>query len=166
MKLVARVGDQNLAVQVERHGAGYRVRIGERVIDANLITANPYLRSLQLSDHSQFVIAHHAEGNRHEISFSDALVSLEMFDPLAMRRRRREEEEDGPGAHVCAFMPGRVVRVLVEEGATVKKGQGLLILEAMKMENEISAPRDALVTKIVVSPGQPVENGDELLLLE
>ena len=64
---------------------------------------------------------------------------------------------------VKAMMPGRVVRVLVAKGDAVRKGAGLLILEAMKMENEIAAPADGTVDELFVEAGQTVESGAELL---
>ena len=63
---------------------------------------------------------------------------------------------------MSAQMPGRVVAVLVEEGEAVAAGQGLVVLEAMKMENEIQAEAAGVVTKILVEAGQAVEGGDPL----
>jgi biotin carboxyl carrier protein len=60
-------------------------------------------------------------------------------------------------------MPGRVVRVLVAKGDTVARGAGLLILEAMKMENEIQAPAAGVVDEVFVTAGQTVELGAELV---
>jgi len=62
-------------------------------------------------------------------------------------------------------MPGTVLRVEVAVGATVTKGQTLLVLEAMKMENEIMAPQDGTVTELNVSPGVSVNAGDTLVVL-
>ena len=59
-------------------------------------------------------------------------------------------------------MPGRVVAVLVEAGAPVDAGQGVVVLEAMKMENEIQAESAGVVSRILVEPGQAVEGGDPL----
>ena len=56
-------------------------------------------------------------------------------------------------------MQGTVLKVLVEEGATVEAGHVICVIEAMKMENEIAAPRDGVVTDLGVSPGQSVTNG-------
>ena len=61
-----------------------------------------------------------------------------------------------------AYMPGRVVAVLVEQGKHVEVGQGIVVLEAMKMENEIRAEVAGVVTKLHVKPGQSVEGGDLL----
>ncbi len=62
-------------------------------------------------------------------------------------------------------MPGRVRRVLVAEGEAVERGQGLLVLEAMKMEHSIRAPRDGIVRKVAVAEGDLVEAGVELVEL-
>ncbi|MEM7130866.1 MAG: DUF2118 domain-containing protein [Chloroflexota bacterium] len=69
-------------------------------------------------------------------------------------------------AAVNAPIPGLVVKVLVEEGQEVEEGLPLIILEAMKMENEIRAPRSGIVTQIEVAPGQRVEQNSVLILLE
>jgi len=87
---------------------------------------------------------------------------VEIIDPLAAKRRGASAELAGSGV-IKALMPGRVVRVLVEKGAEVRKGAGLLILEAMKMENEIQAPADGTVDQLFVEAGQTVEVGAELV---
>lgn len=67
---------------------------------------------------------------------------------------------------ITAPMPGRVVKVLVKAGDDVAPRQGLVIVEAMKMENELRAPRAGVVTEIRVEQGAPVEAGSVLLVLE
>ena len=62
-------------------------------------------------------------------------------------------------------MPGNILKVLVSAGSAVKKGDVLLILEAMKMENEICAPEDGTVTAVMVSQGETVDSGKALLTL-
>ena len=62
-------------------------------------------------------------------------------------------------------MPGRVVRVLVNEGDKVEEGQGVAVVEAMKMENEIPAPRAGTVHSVNVEPGQTVEGGGVLVVI-
>ena len=161
MKFIARENGADIDVEVQRHGAGYRVRVGERWIEADLVSIGRYVHSLRLDDGTQFSLVHRREGNTHEISLGGATVTVDVIDPIAAKRRRREDEM-GSGGIVKALMPGRVVRVLVAEGDTVRKGTGLLILEAMKMENEIQAPADGTVDKLFVEPGQTVESGAEL----
>jgi biotin carboxyl carrier protein len=162
VKFIARESGNETEVEVLRHGSGYRVRVGDRWVEADFVSIGPSVRSLRLDDGTQFAVAHHREGNMHEISLGGATVTVEVIDPLAAKRRGRDDEM-GSGGVVKALMPGRVVRVLVAKGDTVRKGAGLLILEAMKMENEIQAPADGTVDELFVEPGQTVESGAELL---
>ena len=163
MKLILRHEGRDVEAEVHRHGRGYIVRLGDRTIEAELATCNQSLRSLRI-DTRQFLVEHHALGDEHEVSFGDETIRLAAFDPLTLRRRQREDESGSAGS-VRAMMPGRVVRILIEDGESVRKGQGLLILEAMKMENEIVAPADG-VARLSVSSGQTVEGGAELVILE
>ena len=162
MRFIARTGDAELDVEVQRHGSGYRVRIGDRWIDADFVSIGSHVRSLRLDDGTQFSINHHREGNLHEVSLGGATIAVEIIDPLVAKRRGRADEIASGGV-VKAMMPGRVVRVLVAKGDVVRKGTGLLILEAMKMENEITAPADGTVDELFVEPGQTVEAGAELV---
>ena len=73
-----------------------------------------------------------------------------------------DDEMGGEGV-IKALMPGRIVRVLVAKGDSVAKGAGLLVLEAMKMENEIQSPIDGVVDELFVESGQTVEGGAELI---
>jgi biotin carboxyl carrier protein len=63
-------------------------------------------------------------------------------------------------------MPGKVVRVQLEAGANVEKGAGIVVVEAMKMQNEMKSPRDGVVVTINVKPGDTVNAGDVLAVVE
>lgn len=71
----------------------------------------------------------------------------------------------GPGQVVASPLPGNIMAVKVTVGESVKKGQVLLLIEAMKMENEVLAPRDGVVAQIITSKGSTVETGAPLLTL-
>jgi len=69
-------------------------------------------------------------------------------------------------ARLRAQMPGKIIKVLVEPGAIVTKGQPLAVMEAMKMENELVAPQAGRIGRVLVNIGQTVESGADLLLIE
>jgi biotin carboxyl carrier protein len=89
---------------------------------------------------------------------------VEIQDPRARRRGGMAGEGTGP-QEILAPMPGKIVKVLVEENQEVKAGQGLIVIEAMKMQNELRAPRPGRVEKVHVSEGLGVEAGFKLLRL-
>jgi len=92
--------------------------------------------------------------------------TLRVSDSRRLRPQKELEEGVAGLQRLTAEMPGKVVRVLVKEGDTVSYDQGLLVLEAMKMQNEIRAPKSGLVKVIGVTPGKAVNTGEFLLSLE
>jgi biotin carboxyl carrier protein len=88
-----------------------------------------------------------------------------VFDPRELRGRRSAANNSGPQA-VIAPMPGRVIRVLVEPGQEVAADEGLIVVEAMKMQNEMKAPRAGRVAAVKTAAGATVSAGDVLLVIE
>lgn len=162
MKFVARYGGEEFPIEVERQASGYRVRLGDRWLVADLANAGPYLHSFRLEDGTQLSLIHEREGNTHQISLADSMIHVDITDPLSLKRKLREDEL-GAGGTIRALMPGRIVRVVVNKGDAVRKGGGLVVLEAMKMQNEIQSPTDGVVDAIFVETGQTVESGAELV---
>jgi len=87
--------------------------------------------------------------------------SIEVLDRRAWRGRHSAGEVDGR-QQITAPMPGKIVRVLVQEGEQVEVGQGLLVVEAMKMQNEIRSPKNGKVERVHVKEGQTVNSGEIL----
>jgi biotin carboxyl carrier protein len=92
-------------------------------------------------------------------------VTVEVQDPR--NGGRRADAARGSGRQsVSAPMPGKVIRLLVQEGDTVETGQGLVVVEAMKMQNEMKALRPGRVVEVPVRDGETVGAGDTLVVLE
>ncbi len=89
----------------------------------------------------------------------------EISDPRDATRRGTASATAGR-QNLTASMPGKVVRVLVMEGQAVEAGQGLIVVEAMKMQNELKAAKPGRVAKIHVKDGATVEAGEALLIIE
>jgi biotin carboxyl carrier protein len=162
VRFIARHDGRDIAVEVERYGSGYRVRVGDTTMVADVVSAGPYLQSLRLEDGTQYAFVHHRDGTRHEVSLGSTAVSVEIVDPLALKRKGSGDDA-GSGGVIKALMPGRVVRLMVAQGDSVRRGQSLLILEAMKMENDIQSPADGVVDELFINAGDTVEAGGALL---
>ena len=162
MRLIATHKGEQTEVVVERFGSGYRVLVGNKWIVTDLVDAGVAVRSLRFDDGRQYSLVHHRDGSVHQLTFAGRTFHIDVVDPLALRRKSGEDEMSGGGI-VRALMPGRVARVSVEKGSVVRKGQPLLVLEAMKMENEIQAPLDGVVDQLFVEAGQTVESGADLV---
>jgi pyruvate carboxylase subunit B len=168
MDLIVRAGEREERVTVERTAAGYRLRLGDRVYEIDAVAAGGEgLLSLRLgADHHEFAVRAEDDG-RYRVTGRRAAAEVEVLSPLAHLVRRTAGAAGARRAErITAYMPGRVVAVLVEEGAEVEAGQGVVVLEAMKMENEIHAEHPGIVRKILVEPGQSVEGGEVLFELE
>ena len=92
-------------------------------------------------------------------------IVFKLFDEQILRRSGAHHQGEKSGT-ISSPMPGKVVKISVKEGQTVKLGDGLIVVEAMKMENEFKAPCDGVVKAIKVSEGNAVEGGQTLLVIE
>lgn len=163
LKLIARYRDEETVIEIERYDGRYRVKLGDRLVVADLVAAGGF-RSLRLEDGTQFALAHHRVGTTHQVTIGASRLDVDIIDPLTVRRKSGDDHLGDSGI-IKALMPGRIARVLVEKGDQVLRGAGLLVLEAMKMENEIPAPADGVIDEIFVKPGDTVEGGADLVHL-
>jgi biotin carboxyl carrier protein len=100
-----------------------------------------------------------------EVSVNGRVFRVEVFDPRSMRGRRGAAGGEGRQT-IAAPMPGRVIRVLVEPGQDVAAGQGLIVVEAMKMQNEMKSPKAGRVVEVKTAAGATVSAGDILAVVE
>jgi propionyl-CoA carboxylase alpha chain len=108
---------------------------------------------------------------RYRVVIPADFVTVDLDSPLgsssyAVVPRFPDPADALAAGSLVAPMPGSVVRVLVEAGAAVAKGQALVVLEAMKMEHTIAAPADGTVSQVGVAPGQQVDAGAVLAVVE
>ena len=162
-RFTALVGDAARTVEVVALGDGrYQVSVDGtvRTVDSRRTGSSGF--SL-LIDHATTEVSVVARGDTYLVDVGGRAHRIRLLDA----RRARTGEAAGAGQReVRAAMPGKVVAVLVEVGAVVTRAQGLLVIEAMKMENEVTAPRDGTVQEIRVRPGQAVEAGELLAVVE
>jgi biotin carboxyl carrier protein len=100
------------------------------------------------------------------LSVGGARFAVELRDPRSLRSRQRAGGDKKGPRKILAPMPGRIVRLLVAENSAVEVGQGIVVVEAMKMQNEIKSPKKGVVKKISATPGAAVNPGDVLAIVE
>ncbi len=104
-------------------------------------------------------------GTAYEVEIEE-MAGAPVAAPVAAPAAAPAPAASGAGESINAPMPGNILSVNVAAGDTVKKGQVLMVLEAMKMENEIMAPRDGKVTAVAVAKGAAVESGALLCTIQ
>jgi biotin carboxyl carrier protein len=158
------IGEAHLEVSVERDGGGYRVEIeGETMhIDVGTLSeGNAY--TMLVNDRSVDVGVEERPGDALELMVAGRRYSTEVLGEREWLARSIQPESEDGDRMVLANMSGIVRQVLVAEGDAVQRGQTLLILEAMKMENEVKAEADGTAARIAVEAGDTVSIGDLLL---
>jgi biotin carboxyl carrier protein len=167
MELVVRRGQREERVRVRRTGDGFEVRVGDRTYQVDAGAARAGLHSLRIDGLQHEVAVHRREEGVYWVSTAVDSGAVEVLDPLTHLASQSGGGKGGKRRQrVDAYMPGRVVALLAEEGQEVTAGHGVVVLEAMKMENEIRAEHDGKIGKIFVQPGQAVEMGNPLFELE
>jgi biotin carboxyl carrier protein len=99
------------------------------------------------------------------IQVNNRIFTVELFDPRELRARSTAGASHGR-QNIVAPMPGKVVRVLVAVGDTVEAGQGLIVVEAMKMQNEMKSPKAGIVVEMKTNAGATVTAGEILIVIE
>lgn len=165
MKLTAKIANQTLPVEVTREGETFIVVIDSRryTIDARAVAPGAY--SLRI-DNRMYEAVVVRQNEVHLVHMDGTVTPVELADDRQRRGRASSHGAASGRRTVTAPMPGKVVRVLVRDGDTVEHNQGLLVLEAMKMQNEIKAPKAGRISQIAVSPDKAVNAGDLLLVIE
>ena len=150
-------GDEVIVVRLERDGEVVRIAIADRSYEVRMI----HSRAGELT----FTV----DGIKHTVFIVDDRATcyvamdgnvFELKKPDLHRARHRPHHGEG---NLTASMPGQVIKLLVDDGDLVQRGQPLLVLEAMKMEIKVAAPHDGRVARVLVKPGQVVDRGQGLI---
>jgi biotin carboxyl carrier protein len=138
--------------------------IDGRNIEADVARILPGVYSILLGGQSlEATVEESAEGLL--VSVAGREFQIEITDPRSWRRRRGGSIELEGRQQVAAPMPGKIVSVLAAQGQKIEAGQGLLVIEAMKMQNEIRSPKSGTVERLLAQEGQTVGAGEILAII-
>ncbi|HEU4432888.1 MAG TPA: acetyl-CoA carboxylase biotin carboxyl carrier protein subunit [Pyrinomonadaceae bacterium] len=168
MKLKAIIDDQEHELNVKIDGSQVKADVDGRVYDLELREPEPgsYLFLRDAAVHECRVSKGGKGHDSFDVSLHGRNYAVTIVDPKRLRSGQDAHGHHHGLAEITAPMPGKVVRVQIEAGAAVEKGSGLVVVEAMKMQNEMKSPRAGVVVSINVKPGDTVNAGDVLAVVE
>lgn len=165
MKLEAQSGESTCTFEFDERGGTFRLSLDGREIEGDVLQPEPGVFSFMVGHR---VVEFHVS-KLPGIETRRVVTVTGTTDVRIIDRKHRSpgDEADGDGQQIMlAPMPGKVVAILAAVGDTVERGQGVLVVEAMKMQNEVKAARDGVVSEIKVSAGDTVSAGQVLARLE
>jgi acetyl/propionyl-CoA carboxylase alpha subunit len=152
-------------VEVVRSNGGWICKLDDKEIPVSVIAAGSGVLSL-LSDGKSYEVKRESGPTGGHVWVGSNRYAIEVRDPRSLRNRRGAGDADDGPRKLLAPMPGKVVRVLVEEHAAVEAGQGVVVVEAMKMQNEIKSPKKGIIHKLTAAVGASVNAGDVLAIVD
>jgi biotin carboxyl carrier protein len=167
MAFIARLGEKTYTVEIEEVGKSlYRVAVdgSEFLVDGKKTGFTNY--SL-IVDNRSFEVEVDVTEDEYRVLVDGRNYHIDLVDERRVRVGGFQAGIQLQGRqNVSVPMPGKIIAVLVSEGDTVEKGQGLVIVEAMKMENEVRCPINGEVKEVKVKTGDAVEAGAVLAVVE
>jgi biotin carboxyl carrier protein len=155
---------------LERQGEGWLAHMDGRPIAVDVCETTPGVLSLLLGDGTRGGRSYRCVrvllADEETIAVDRRQHRIVVIDPRSLRARRKRPGAGNGTLQIKASMPGRVARVLVAPGEAVVAHQGIVVIEAMKMQNELKAARDGRIVEVRVAAGDKVASGQVLAVLE
>ncbi len=166
MKLDVVISGKTRTVELHRDADRWRISLDGALLDVDALEIAPSIFSILLNGQSHEVRIAPAPDGTLTLQTGHHEFNAEVIDPRAWRGRRHGAAEAEGRQQITAPMPGKVVRLLVQPGDKVQAGQGLLVVEAMKMQNEVRSPKTGTVERVLVQEGQPINAGQPLAWID
>jgi biotin carboxyl carrier protein len=158
-------GGKPRRLELEKVAAGWECRLDGQTVHIDAVIPRRDVLSLLVDGHAYEIKREQTATDLH-MWVGSARFAVEMRDPRSLRSRQKAGGDEKGPKKILAPMPGRIVRLLVAEGSSVEAGQGIIVVEAMKMQNEIKSPKKGIVKKILAAAGATVNPGDVLAIVE
>ena len=168
MKLQAELNNETHEIEVKRDGDKVFARVDDREyeLEASEVEPNVYLLKNENKIYEIFVAPQTTKMRLIKVKIKNQEFEINLIDPKRLRGASAANEHGDGIAEIKTAMPGKLVRVLTKVGAEIKKGESVLVVEAMKMQNEMKSPKDGIVKEIRFEEGATVNAGDVLAIIE
>ena len=164
MKLKIQLGGRAHEIDIQRDGKRLIATLDGRQLEADAVEVTPGVYSI-LIDGAAFEVQVEAVDAGLTVTTGGRRLAARVVDRRQWQGRRGGAVEAEGRQRILAPMPGKVMRILVAQGEKVEAGRGLLVVEAMKMQNEIRSPKTGTVERLAVTEGQAVNAGDVLAIV-
>jgi biotin carboxyl carrier protein len=162
MKLTAELGKKKHELQIRQADGRVFANIDGRQYELEAAEVEP---NVWLFKHEGRVFECHVNSDG-TISVQSQEFNVKLHDPKRLRGVDAGEAQSEGRAEIKTAMPGKIVRILAQTGAEVAAGDGVIVVEAMKMQNEMKSPKDGIVKEIRFAEGDTVNAGDMLVVIE
>jgi biotin carboxyl carrier protein len=159
------IAEKVYRVELVRTEQEWKCKLDGRELPLDVVSAQDGMLSLLLQGKS-YEVKQETVGAESNVVVGQERFSASVRDPRSYRSRRRSGASEQGVMKIKAPMPGKVVRILAPAGTQVEIGQSVVVIEAMKMQNELKAPKTGVVKKISVAEGAAVEAGQALAEVE
>ena len=167
LKLKAQLAGQDYELEIRRHDGRVAAEIDGRHYELELseLGHGEYLMLDGVRVYNFLLATSRGRRDFFEVHLRGCRYDVRVIDPKRLRSAPSSEGHDPEASPIVAPMPGKVVRVLVGVGSRVEAGAGVVVVEAMKMQNELKSPRDGRVTAIRVQESESVNAGTVLVVI-
>lgn len=162
MKLQAELNQEKHEIEITRDGEKVFAKVDEREYEIEASEVEP---SVYLFKHDNHIHQIYVAPNGF-VNVGNNQFEVNLIDPKRLRGSGSGDANADGIAEIKTAMPGKIVRILVEKGAEVISGEGVIVVEAMKMQNEMKSPKDGIVKEIRFNEGDTVNAGDVLAIIE
>ncbi|HXA85985.1 MAG TPA: biotin/lipoyl-containing protein [Candidatus Dormibacteraeota bacterium] len=159
------LAEKTYRVELTRAGEQWKCRLDGRELPVDIVLGQKGVLSFLLGGKS-YEVQQEIVGAETNIVVGHERFSASVRDPRSFQSRSRASTAEQGVMKIKAPMPGKVVRVLAGVGTQVELGQSVIVIEAMKMQNELKAPKNGVVKKINVAEGAAVDAGQALAEVE
>ena len=168
MPYIAKIEDSSYKVKLVEDNSSLRVSLDERKYTVDALCIKPGLYSLLINGSSYEIDVMKAENSDELIvMLRGEAYRVNIADSRSYRTQSTDKDSSATKQQkITAPMPGKVTRHLAQPGDEVEIGDGIIVLEAMKMENELKAPSSGTVKEILAEEGSVVKGGDTLVIIE
>ncbi|HSM84491.1 MAG TPA: biotin/lipoyl-containing protein [Candidatus Limnocylindrales bacterium] len=159
------IGEKTHRVELQKDAAGWRCKLDGREMPLDVASTQEGVLSI-LVDGQSYEVKEEVTPDATYVVVGHHRFAAAVRDPRSLRSRRGPEAAAHGPRKITAPMPGKVVRILAPAGTPVEPGQAVVVIEAMKMQNELKSPKKGIVRKLNVSEGAAVEAGQALAEVE